>query len=266
MVSLTFAGVGSAFTIENYQSMMLLEVDDGSRLLIDCGSDARIALHNLGEGLGHKDIAGVYISHAHADHAGGLEWLGFYTYFDPTTDKIPLYANTRLTDQLWDHTLKGGMGSVQGKITVFDDFFETLPVEPNGHFYWGPCKLQLIETVHVMNGYEIVPSYGLMMSLRTPRVSGMMNTVFITTDTQFCPNQIMTFYQDADLIFQDCETAPYKSGVHAHFDELKTLPRDIKRKMWLYHYQDGDLPDAVSEGFRGFVIQGQTFDLEKIEE
>jgi len=29
--------------------------------------------------------------------------------------------------------------------------------------------------------------------------------------------------------------------VHAHYDELLTLP---KKKMWLYHYGPGPLPDA----------------------
>ena len=27
-------------------------------------------------GLGYADIDAVYISHLHADHVGGLEWLG----------------------------------------------------------------------------------------------------------------------------------------------------------------------------------------------
>ena len=54
---------------------MILESEDGSKLLIDCGTDARHSLHELG--LSYKDIEHVYISHLHADHAGGLEWLGF---------------------------------------------------------------------------------------------------------------------------------------------------------------------------------------------
>jgi hypothetical protein len=31
--------------------------------------------------------------------------------------------------------------------------------------------------------------------------------------------------------------------------------------MWLYHYQDGPLPDAKADGFAGFVNQGQTFEF-----
>ena len=29
--------------------------------------------------------------------------------------------------------------------------------------------------------------------------------------------------------------------------------------MWLMHYNDGDLPDAKKDGFKGFVKQGQEF-------
>ena len=85
--------------------------------------------------------------------------------------------------------------------------------------------------------------------------------VFLTTDTQFAPSQIMDFYRRASIVFQDCETSPYKSGVHAHYSELKTLPGDIRAKMWLYHYQDGALPDAQADGFAGFVKQGQVFEF-----
>jgi hypothetical protein len=67
------------------------------------------------------------------------------------------------------------------------------------------------------------------------------------------------------LIFHDCETSPFKSGVHAHFDDLKTLPDEIKSKMWLMHYQwveEVDLAKlAEDNGFAGFVRKGQSFDL-----
>ena len=48
---LTFLGTGSAFTMQNFQSNMLLE-DGGRRLLIDCGGDVR---HDpLGDGACHS--------------------------------------------------------------------------------------------------------------------------------------------------------------------------------------------------------------------
>jgi hypothetical protein len=78
-----------------------------------------------------------------------------------------------------------------------------------------------------MDGYAIVPSYGLLIE-STPfsAVGPNKNRVFVTTDTQFCPNQIMDFYKQSSLIFQDCETfdltGKIKSGVHAHYNDLQT--------------------------------------------
>ena len=53
MTKLTFLGVGSAFTLKNWQSNMLAE-SGGKRLLIDCGGDCRYSLAE--RGLGAKDI------------------------------------------------------------------------------------------------------------------------------------------------------------------------------------------------------------------
>jgi hypothetical protein len=83
----------------------------------------------------------------------------------------------------------------------------------------------------------------------------------------FQPMRVMSEYDNSDIIFQDCETYDWqtgksKSGVHAHYRELLTLPEEIRSKMWLYHYQDArPLPDAKADGFAGFVEQGQVFEL-----
>jgi ribonuclease BN (tRNA processing enzyme) len=88
--------------------------------------------------------------------------------------------------------------------------------------------------------------------------------IYITTDVQFAPETSMkAYYREADVIIHDCETL-YKSGVHAHYDDLRTLAPEIKAKMMLLHYQDNVLDDwdnwqhrALNEdGFRGFVKPG----------
>ena len=53
---------------------MLLINEQGNKLLIDCGSDIRFSLYAAG--FSHLDITDIYISHLHADHAGGLEYIG----------------------------------------------------------------------------------------------------------------------------------------------------------------------------------------------
>jgi ribonuclease BN (tRNA processing enzyme) len=254
-MKLTFLGTGSAFALKNFQSNMLLE-DSGKRLLIDCGGDIRFALAKVG--LKARDIDALYVSHLHADHIGGIEWLGFSRYFGKAT-KPDLYINERLASPLWEHCLRGGMASHQGVVLTLDHFFTRVHrIEHNGGFHWGQTECQLVQTVHYMDGYEIVPSYGLIMKVKDKPAGG---EIFLTTDTQFTPDLTADFYKRASVILQDCETTPYKSGVHAHYTELLTLPPDVRARMWLYHYQDGPLPDAKKDGFAGFVVQGQTFEF-----
>jgi len=246
----TFLGTGSAFSIEHYHSNMVLEVN-GRNLLIDCGGDIRYSLRAVG--LGPGDIHALYVSHLHADHVGGIEWLALSTFFNKDLDRPTLYANGKLAEDLWNTTLKGGLGTLQNQIAHLETYFKLVTIGKNEGFDFNGLHLQTVQMVHYMDGYEIVPSYGLLWSVPDHR------KVLLTTDTQFSPNLMRDFYAMSDVIFHDCETAKAPSGVHANYDELKTLSPDIRKKMWLYHYQDGPLPDAKADGFAGFVEQGQVF-------
>jgi ribonuclease BN (tRNA processing enzyme) len=251
-MKLIFAGAGSAFTVgnHNYNSNILLESDKGKRLLIDCGSDARHSLHDLG--FSYVDIQNVYISHLHADHVGGLEWLGFTSKFDPNVPKPNLYISKKIVSRLWEHVLSGSLASIPSDNPSLKDYFVVHSVEPKGSFRWQNITFHLVETIHVDGAWLKMPSFGLFFTIRGTKI-------FITTDTQFTPRKLMPFYKKADVIFQDCETSKYNTGVHAHYSQLLTLDSDIRKKMWLYHYNPGPKPDAEQDGFKGFVKVGQVF-------
>ena len=92
-------------------------------------------------------------------------------------------------------------------------------------------------------------------------IESKKSKIFITTDSRFAPQQLHDIYTEADLIFQDCETSVYRSKQHANYADLCTLDSAIKKKMWLCGYNDGILPDAVKDGFKGFVVIGQSFEF-----
>lgn len=254
-MKLTFLGTGAAFALENYQSNILVETADGL-LLIDCGGDARFSLARCGHTA--LDITDVYISHLHADHIGGLEWLGISSYFarsrnDPSS-RPKLHLRETLVADLWQ-SLHGGMGTIEGRIADLSTYFDVRPIPRNGGFGFSGTAFQCVQVVHYYDGYEIVPTYGLLFERN-------QITVFMTGDTQFTPNQMTEFRARADYIFQDCETAPFQSGVHTHYEELGILDEQSKGRMWLYDYQDGEKPDCTADGFLGWVEQGQVFDFE----
>jgi len=258
-------GTGSAFTENNYHSNFLLEAD-GKYLLVDCGSDIRFAMRDAGRS--YKEIDGVYVSHLHDDH-GNAEWLGFKTYFDPNCGKPKLYGEQYLLQRLWNNKLSAGMESLEGIEARLDTYFELHPVSKNGFFEWQGTKFDLVQSLHIVSKYAIVDSFGLMFT--APETN---KRVYISTDVMFAPETSMkAYYKEADIILHDCETiysnsGPIKSGVHAHYSDLNSLPSEIKAKMWLYHYQDnvGNNWDewkekSFKDGFLGFLQKGQYLPL-----
>lgn len=261
MYKIQFIGVGSAFTTRDYyQSNALVIAGSGKKLLIDCGTQAQFALEELGinnSNIG-KEIDGVYISHLHADHIGSMEWLALVTYFNPGFKRPKLFGIQSLMSDLWNKSLRGGLETLEGKIANLTDYFECHPVRINNSFVWENIRFTPVQTVHVVSGMQIQHSYGLII-----QEIGSEHKVFLTTDTQFAPYQMRKFYEQCNLILHDCETSPFKSGVHAHYDDLNTLSEHIKAKMWLYHYQPSPQQNSVADGFLGFLVKAQTLIIEE---
>lgn len=289
-MKIQFVGAGSAFNKKDGQSNVLVIAESGKKLLIDCGCYCWQFMEKLGLGIG--DVDGVFVSHLHADHVGGLEEMAFCTFFNPATPKPKLYGNFRLMHDLWEQSLRGGLESIQAKQMDLDSYFDTVRIPDNGEFIWEGIGFKPVQTVHVVNDCTIKFSYGLLIQdgvqwftsikRKTVSIAKPEPVVFFTTDTQFCPNQISDFYAKSDLIFHDCETSPFKSGVHAHYSELVTLDQEVKNKMVLYHYQPNppqrqvlDIEPRIDEnskvhsrtmpvyqdGFLGFATDGRTYDI-----
>jgi mRNA degradation ribonuclease J1/J2 len=259
-------GTGSAFTLKNYQTNFIIE-RNGKRLLVDCGGDIRFSLRDCN--LSFKDIDSVYISHAHADHIGGIEFLAFSRFFTKKAmeqngieNPLPLpklFCERGLIRSLWDHSLRGGMEGLEGIDATIDTYFDVYPIPKNGFFEWEGLKFDLVQSLHVSAKYSIVDSFGLMFTDNNTRI-------FITTDVQFAPETAMkAYYEEAHFIIHDCETA-FPSGVHAHYNNLRTLPDKIKHNMLLVHYQDNVIDNweewdikANKDGFIGFASKGEIY-------
>jgi len=102
-MKLIFTGTGGAFTMSNFNTSMVIQKNDRN-LLVDCGTDIRRSLAR--SGLCARDIETIYITHEHSDHCGGLEWMGFASYFDPNSHKPILIAEEEVM-MLLRNTLVG---------------------------------------------------------------------------------------------------------------------------------------------------------------
>lgn len=229
-------GTGSAFSLKHFNTMYLLEDEQGQSLLFDAGGDLRLALAE--RNLSPKDIKNVYISHLHGDHIHGLEYLGFATHYSDYEGKPVLH----LPDPDYVYQLSQAFSvsmkkTPEGTRTLLD-YFAIGTVRPEVRFRVGNLECEVIPLLHFEppNPNNIMMVYALYIT-----DTRFLKSVLITSD--HCYNEanlqaLQPYYEKADLIFQDCETLPFKTGVHFHYTDLEKLPECWRKKMILTHYQD----------------------------
>lgn len=283
MLTLTFLGVGSAFAKRNYHSNALVEAwsrgpdhqaapDD--LLLIDFGGLGPRALFELKdrpgfEYLGHDGqinypaIRRIFVTHQHADHIGGLEELALtnaYAYSEAQGNKgfkPQIISSINVLVNLWDTSLKGGLGAIQGRHALLQDYFFILALKHQDHQHDSFSLLRryrfdIFQTDHIQieRKYDW-PSYGLYI---TDTKTGQ--TVFYSGDTRYDYATYSAMMQAARCCFHDVQLFDYPDPVHPLITELRTMPDEVKKKTVLYHYGDdwdcGDF-DFVATEFAGFA-------------
>ncbi|MEO5350422.1 MAG: MBL fold metallo-hydrolase [Magnetococcus sp. YQC-3] len=261
-MTLTFLGTGSAFTTNAYyQSNLLLTAESGKQMLIDCGSDIRFSLGEwcMKQEIPRPEIHAVYVSHLHSDHIGGLEWLAFKSYFTAGVTRPTLFLVEELAPRIWEHALRAGLECIEEKLMTLSDYFVPVTVRAGARFQWENIQFTPFRTVHVRNPQHPMYSFGLII-----QEMGQEKVFIFTTDTVLDQNLLQLFAEwspRTQYIFQDCETSPVKTGVHAHYTDLRTLPEKLRRSMWLYHYNPNPPYRPEEDGFPGFVHKGQFFSL-----
>ncbi|MBS7266635.1 MAG: MBL fold metallo-hydrolase [Treponema sp.] len=263
-LSLFFLGTGNAFTKTAFQTNLLI-IKGQDHLLVDCGTLCSYAFENMYNGR-ITDIKNLLLTHPHADHIGGVEELALEGKY--ITKRL---VNLVITDEfkkcLWEESLKGGIQYSEEGVMTFDDYFNQIkPVriqkKPFEMFETnvGSINIKLFRTRHVTTRKKSLKksqiSYGLIIDDR----------ILFTADTQFNPSQLQFLldkYNKIEVIFHDCDVMGYSRGVHAAYDELVTLPKEIKEKTFLSHYSEAvSTIDALVDGFAGLAKHWVYYDFD----
>lgn len=269
VLTLTFLGVGSAFSKTNLQSNALIEAwsagpekqdSPDDTLLVDFGTTGPLALHQLRSkpGFSYLDhngvvhypaISRIFITHQHSDHIGGLEELAIMNMrhrVDRRTgraSKPQIISAIDTLVSLWDHSLKGGLSVLNGRLAALEDYFDVLAVKTK-FAVLDRYEFAIFPTDHirVQRKYDWA-SYGLLISDRETA-----QTVLYSGDTRFDPEGLGEMMAAAKLNFHEVQLEDQADSVHATLSEMRTMPETTRKKTILYHYGD-----AWKSGSYGFV-------------
>lgn len=242
-MKITVIGAGGAFAgLQRGNSSFLVEEGD-RRVLIDCGMTTPYILRDE-MGVALESITDVVITHAHSDHAGGLELLLHACRWIGKT-KPTVWCSSGVAFSL-SHLLSHLRYEADGfKSTNWFDHHAEL--RSGLWFEDGPLGLglELFTVQHV----------GLM-----PATAVRLGPLAVSGDT--CkPVVDLAFWKGAKLVLHEAEFG-FATGVHCPVLDLasvclESLPADAE--VWAYHCPaDAGAPAPL----KGVLQKGQVFHLD----
>lgn len=260
-LEIVFLGTGTAFSRALFQTNFVIIKGD-THVLVDFGMTGPQALDAVGRSA--DDISVILPTHSHSDHIGGIEYLTLrnrYISQPSGRPKLTMITSSEYQSVLWAQSLRGGLEynemNPEGRRLQFEDFynlhlFENLSSEPRSTFQtqFKNLKLELFHTNHIPGEAESSSdafiTYGLFIDDR----------IFVSGDTKFDEALVNTYADRSEVMFHDASLT--SNAVHASVQELRTLPEEIRKKMYLMHYQD-ETKDEDAEGFAGLTKQARRY-------
>lgn len=254
-----FIGTGTAFSTELGNNNLIIIKGD-THILVDFGVTAPFMLKDS-TGLDVFDFECIFPTHSHSDHIGGLEFLTLqnrYIGMRQGKSKLKMIIPEEYKEILWEYSLRGGLQfnelAEDERKMKFADYYDFLIPEMiynNDRKKYlievGGVKLEIFTTNHIPDVAESPKdafiTYGLYVDDR----------IFFSGDTKFDLNLINDYKDRSEILFHDCSFNP--NPVHADLKSLRTLPDEIKQKMYLMHYSE-DFEKYNIDDFAGLAKSG----------
>ncbi|MEL6486380.1 MAG: MBL fold metallo-hydrolase, partial [Pseudomonadota bacterium] len=216
---------------------ILVESNDGSRLLVDTSSDCRAQL--LANRINRID--GVFWTHDHADHCHGIDDLRVLRY--GRGGPIPGYAHTETVRRLRQRF---------------------------GYVFAGQDGYPTIVTLETLDRLKIVAGFGVewcQMEHGTGETTGYRfeadgAAIAYTTDFSAISEDMVDLCGGVDVLVSDClRREPHPT--HAHLDlALELAERSSAKRLVLSHLDKSmdystlcsEVPDSVIVGYDGLEI------------
>lgn len=243
--ALSFIGVGAGLSPQLGNANLLLSREEGQpELLVDCGPITALSLIQDGR---LQQVPAAFITHVHDDHVGGLQmWAQMCRYVWKRRPK--LYVPEAVWPELWEGSLKGGLGTVSlpggiGAEASLEDYFEVIRLQPG-------------EPILRPGLPPILPRPSLHVPGKACFGLWLGEEVFHSSDSQELPPEEGPTGKALKVIFQDCQFFEGAEGVHLPLAKMaRALAPEHKAKIRLIHYNHAPGPEemALAEGFWGFV-------------
>lgn len=210
--------------------------DGGTSILVDASPDLR--QQSLDAGIERLDA--VVITHAHADHAHGIDDLRFIAY--KSGGPLDCWADAETLDQLQQRF----------GYTFEQDADRLYPPILNGRQVVGPFRVGGVEVVPFHQGHGPIGTLGL-----------RFGPFAYSTDVQHLPEAAFAALEGVDTWIVDClQRKPHPT--HAHLDlALSWIERVRPRRAILTHMNTSmdyrtladEVPPGVEPAFDGMVLE-----------